>query len=337
MSNSKNELHVAADTVKLCGRNYLEGGFAAFSNTFAGIAFSFQGTELSVDFASTNYKQNEETYAAVFIDDEKPVVLKVDKQGYQKITGHLKNGVKHKAKIVKRSESNTGALIIRKVKTSEDGIFYQVEKSECKRRILFIGDSITCGFGNLYAGGETENWAQYEDGTNTYATMLAHYFQAELEIVCISGIGIGNSRNSPYPIQPFYNKQDNRSNNPHNPRSFIPDVVVIGLGTNDDMQKATPDEIRQGLRSLIADIRSDYPDSKIIWTYGVMSRDNMDTIRSEIDHIIYEGDKQLVFIPLDQLRDDEKPHGLYDHPGIKTHRRMADDLKPVIKSFTGWK
>lgn len=96
-----------------------------------------------------------------------------------------------------------------------------------------LGDSIACGYGNLWTGEEPENVTKWEDGTNTYATMVAQRFGASLDMVAISGIGAGNAKNEPYPILPVYKQRDNSVTEPADFGSFVPDVVIIGLGTND--------------------------------------------------------------------------------------------------------
>ena len=335
--SQSNVLRVTAKNVTISGRSYLEGGDLAFCNSNAGIRFGFKGTALSVDFASTAYVKNEETYANVFIDDREPVTIKIGRAGYQVIATGLQDGVVHQVRIAKRSEDNIGAMIIRNLKINVGGTFTTAEEPKTNRRILVLGDSITCGYGNLYESGESPSAVVFEDGTNTFATMLAERCQAELEVVAISGIGIGNSRNTPFPLQPVYEQEDNRSKMPLDTKRFVPDLVVISLGTNDDAQNATQTEIRDGTIKFIRKIHEDFPKAKIVWTYGIMSRNCMQTLQNTIDELIAAGDKQLAFVPLEAPRGEELPMGLAGHPNLKMHARMAEELLPAVKKLTGWK
>lgn len=337
MPSQSNVLRVTAKNVTISGRSYLEGGDLAFCNSNAGIRFAFKGTALSVDFASTAYVKNEETYANVFIDDREPVTIKIGRAGYQVIATGLQDGVVHQVRIAKRSDANIGAMIIRNLKINVGGTFATAEAPQTNRRILVLGDSITCGYGNLYESGEAPSAVVFEDGTNTFATMLAERCQAELEVVAISGIGIGNSRNTPFPLQPVYEQEDNRSKMPLDTKRFVPDLVVISLGTNDDAQNATQTEIRDGTIKFIRKIHEDFPKAKIVWTYGIMSRNCMQTLQSTIDGLIAAGDKQLAFVPLEAPKGEELPLGLAGHPNLKMHARMAEELLPAVKKLTGWK
>lgn len=85
-------------------------------------------------------------------------------------------------------------MIIRNVKINPGGQFYSAKEPPA-RKLLVLGDSIACGYGNIYTDGDTsKGTTAYEDGCQTFATMLAEQYNAQLEVVAISGIGIASIR-----------------------------------------------------------------------------------------------------------------------------------------------
>lgn len=335
---SSNEIKVSPKTVTMIGRNHIdmETLSYSFTNSASGISFCFSGSSLDVELASTTYSENTYSYISVYIDESGPQVLCIDRPGWQTVTQDLDPGVIHTAKILKRSEANFGSVIIPAFRISEEGLLYRTKEPKTVRRIQVLGDSIACGYGNMWDGSISEEITFYEDGTNTYATMIAESLESELDMVCISGIGAGNDRNSPYPILPHYMNQDNYVSIEFDFCSFVPSVIIIGLGTNDVGQNSEHQEFIDNAVTLVRFIRSKYPEAEIIWTYGAMgSQGYITTIQSAIDLLVAEGDNKLHFLVTDPPTAEEG-FGLHGHPTVKAHERLAAELTTLIRKLTGW-
>ena len=338
IENEGNILTVTDSNVTINGRYYVDKSSKVcyFSNTYAGIDFCFKGTSLEVDFIATEYKVNLNAYAKVFVDNLEPIDMKIATLGYMPIVKDLKDEI-HTVKIVKRNESNSNAMGIRKLKISEDGTFYTAKKPETERKIEVLGDSITCGFGNLYTSGNSVDVSSFEDGTKTFAVMAADHFKAQLQEVAISGIGIAcTATGDPYKVIDTYIKKDARSTEDYDFKSYIPDVVVIALGTNDSAGKASTDEFIKQANILIDTIRKNRPNAQIIWTYGVMNNNLVPTITEIVKSYNDKGDKKIYFVVDESPKEDELPMGLYAHPSYATHKRMANTLINKIAEVTGW-
>lgn len=335
IETNSNMLPVTAANVRVNGRYHLKDLDLAFSNSYAGVEFAFKGTALAVEFAATAYKSGAEIYAKVYVDDLEPVSIKIDKPGYYTIVTNLDGDKIHQVRIAKRSESNVGAMIIRKLKINPGGQFYTPEDVPA-RKILVLGDSIACGYGNLYTGGETVGSTAYEDGCQTFATMLADTYNAQLEVVAISGIGVARIPDKLYPLLPTFLQEDNISNVPYT-WTYVPDVVVIELGTNDDANQAGDQLVMDAAQEMIRTVREKYPKAAIVWTYGIMSQNHMAALKTAVEELVVAGDKQLRFLPLEKSLPDELPMGLAGHPSMAGHRRMARELSAIISDMTGWK
>ena len=322
------EYTVTPETFQTIGR-YTRASGLTFRYNACGVAFRFTGSSLEVKLSSSAYNETSYTYAAVYIDGRQyPIAVTED--GWYTVADGLEADSLHTASIIKRSESNCGTLSVEKIRLAPGGELREAEPYPTDRRIQVLGDSITCGFGNLYTEGDVVCYTDFEDGSRTYATMTAARFGAELNTVCISGIGLGTPDNEPWPILPSYNSADDADFD-----TFIPDVIVIALGTNDDAQGATRAEVAAAGTELVNFIRSHYPDAEIIWQYGIMSRSSMAGIQDVIAACHAAGDNKIRF--LDAVADTEKEGlGLYAHPSMKTHERLADELTACIREVTGW-
>ena len=135
---------------------------------------------------------------------------------------------------------------------------------------------------------------------------------------------------------PSYKQEDMQNNVTCDYSAFVPEVVIIALGTNDDGQGNPPEVFQANARQMIRFIRAQYPDAVIVWTYGVMgSAGHKDVIREMVEKMNAEGETNLYFLPMERPLADE-PYGQHGHPGQKTHERMADELTAFLCEITGW-
>ena len=184
----------------------------------------------------------------------------------------------HVVRLEKASEtqSSTGAF---------DG-FYVPSRSDVLprpqygRRIEFIGDSYTVGYGNT-SRGQTCTVQDVADTTDTslaFAPMTAKHFHAAYRINAFSGRGIVRNysdiaHGDTLPVMYRYKLFDKSAE--AKDAGWSPDVVVIGLGTNDFSTELTPTEVWKTRDELHADfqktyvefvktIRAKWPDAHII-------------------------------------------------------------------------
>lgn len=145
--------------------------------------------------------------------------------------------------------------------------------------VEFIGDSITCGAGNLWdSSSKTPSMSsmipEYEDGTQAYAFLTAEALGADASILSCSGIG-NDQCWLPFYIADYYPAQSYcRSKTvPYDfSNARVPDLVVINLGTNDEMRGSAESAYKNGVKDLIVFARASYTtDTPIVWICGMMS------------------------------------------------------------------
>ncbi len=311
------------------GRCFNEGDVFCFSFSNSGITFGFKGTSLELEFLS------EGDYVAVYIDDDEQRLVIAKNDSYMKIAEGLAADTIHEVTISRRSEGNGqgGFSRIKHIKISDGGTFYTKSYERPRKRIDVLGDSITCGWGNLYDPAKPDaTVAEMEDGTKTFATMLADHYDADLTNVSISGIGVGVETNSPYPLLPVY-KIDG-PNRPHDFTKNVPDLVIIELGTNDASCGNTGDVFIEHAKEYITFLRSVYPEVPIVWYYGIMGESLKPEIETVIKSFTDAGDKNL-YAFFTASNPEEKAGGA-GHPSLETHIRMAEELCKFLDKNVKW-
>ena len=115
-----------------------------------------------------------------------------------------------------------------------------MKRSPLKKKIEWIGDSITCGFGNDESDlpcGEGQ-WFDQHNAYLAYGPVLSRKLGVDFLLSSISGNGMyrnWNSENSEETVLPdvYNNLYQNKDNSKPFSTDFQPNLVSICLGTND--------------------------------------------------------------------------------------------------------
>lgn len=208
----------------------------------------------------------------------------------------------------------------------EDGFFARPEAG----KVLVLGDSMTCGYA-LYEGEHAR--AEYEDASASYAYQALCSLGYMSEYVCASGFGMyqdycgdtGRTIPKAYPyVNYFADKQTKYS-----ALDFIPDLVIIFLGTNDSYHLETADKISRFKDCYIDFVRlmhATYPDAEFLLLTGSMTLD-ADPLIYDIADVLTTQDKLQLDVLAFPLQDIEQDGVLiYNHPSRRTHQKMASIL-----------
>lgn len=331
--------------VKLMGRTFTRGGVRMLSHTCSGVEFAFRGT--SADVTLTSNCKTSKARVMFYVNGEplKDVMLNNAEE-----TFHLFDSEKPRnciISVVKLSESaysNVGVKSIDVV--SEYGIIPTPEKS---RKIEFIGDSITCGYG-VDAADQNEDFSTTtENGEKTYAAIAAKALNADYHIISWSGIGVYSSyTESSNPNQKslmpsVYDKTaaSDLSGEMWDFSQWQPDVVVINLGTNDNTWtkgiEERVDKFGAAYYDFIVQVRRDNPNAFIICSLGIMGSKLLPEIKEQV--ALYSentGDYRITTFEFDYRDGVNDGFGADFHPSAVTHQKAADKLVPFISELMGW-
>ena len=216
-----------------------------------------------------------------------------------------------------------------------------------ERRIEFIGDSHTVGYGNLSPRrecSEAEVWAT-TDNTRAFGPQLARRYGADYRVNAISGRGVvrnyggmaADTLPQAYPYALF--DRSARAGD----EDWHPQVVVIALGTNDFSTPLAPGEAwkdRQALhsdyqRAYVAFVRSlhaRHPDARfVLWSTDLFDGE----IRAQVERVVAllqaDGAFPVSYLPVAGLQ----MSGCHGHPSLDDHARIADLLAAHIDALDG--
>jgi lysophospholipase L1-like esterase len=218
-----------------------------------------------------------------------------------------------------------------------------------ERRMLFVGDSVTCGERIDRQPGETEPFAS-SNGTLSYGMRLARALDAQCHLVCYGGRGLvrdwrGRTDVLTGPQLFDLAVADDVGGSPWDHSSYVPDVVFVSLGTNDFNLAIGPLPEREpwvsAYLAFVRTIRSRYPEAHVFLTEGAIVSDADDlgrprktVLREYLAETVRRlGDPRVHFVPSQHYPGDASNA----HPTAEQHAAMARDFAPVIREVMGWR
>ncbi len=226
------------------------------------------------------------------------------------------------------------------------------------RKIEFIGNSITCGYGN--EGLKKEEGFDYatENHYYSYASITARNLQAQHWVVARSGIGAYRNYDGPktgnpdsnmpvqyeytgYAWKPELRKEPTFLQEKWDFNRYQPDVVCINLGTND---LSTPNYdlslLKQGYQKLLKMVRQHNPKAKIVFLTGSMLyHQELQLAKQLLDAVTAEaqkaGDKEVYRFDMAPINGNEF-YGNDWHPNIYQDEKMAGELTAYLRKLMNW-
>ena len=242
----------------------------------------------------------------------------------------------HTIKILKQTESNYNICEMKAIQFT--GLLSE-PPADKELYIEFIGDSLTCGMGNIGINGCSDpQSAFWEDGTQSYGYMVAEQLNADYSIISQSGIGIAGGWSN-YPMETYYTAQSyTRNKNVKQEFKRIPDVIVINLGTNDyfinhdkSPNECKPEDVERMTEELILLVRKCYgADVPIIWAQGMVGTFVLDRIQAAIDKVGGADAGIYTYYTLPK-----NTGGAQGHPTVAGHVAAATAILPEIKKVLG--
>lgn len=326
------------------------------------LCYSSTGAEFNINAKRLDITINGDNNAKMTVDNGSAARIAVFVNGERKLDKMIlspsqtftvfddEQPVQGVVRVLKISEASSSLAAISKITTDKQGTITPTAASPLK--IEFIGDSITCGYGVDDPDRNHHFKTSTEDNTKTYAYKTAQNLNADYSMVSVSGWGIisGYSSNGTKQASSQLPKYYDRlavswtNINGVNPRAvrwdfktFIPDVIVINLGTNDATytkgNSTKIDEYKEAYIQFLKDIRSKNPEAYIICSLGMMGQDLCSAVEAVVkSYSELTGDTKVSYLKfanqsfIDGIAADW-------HPSEKTHEKAATLLTNKIKSI----
>jgi lysophospholipase L1-like esterase len=306
---------------------------ARFAWSGTGAVVRFNGTSAAVDLAGG------QEYTLV-VDGEVGNKLTAT-NGMNTLATGLEPGV-HTIELYRRTEANQGESAIRGF---DFGGGELLAPAPVTRRLEFIGDSITCGYGNEGANASCSFSPQTENHYLTYAALTARELDAELSTVAWSGKGVvcnyGDDASSCVePLPSYYDRSlPARADSHWDFSRFQPDAVVVNLGTNDFSTSQDPDQptFEGAYLDLLGRVRDAYPNAHILLTNGPMlSGTDLGTVRMYLENVVVSFDDPKVTTFRIEPQDGSDGYGCDSHPSQARHEKVATVVTAAIRAALRW-
>lgn len=358
MAQAKSIFGASDANIQITGRvDRSKPGAAVFSFPGVSIKAKFEGTSIeAVLVESGSGTATTTNYFNVIIDGGEPVVLKLLRsQTVYPLASGLAEGT-HTVELFKRTESNVGTVAFRGFRL-DAGKKLLIPDPLPVRKIEFIGNSITCGYGNEVSTTTPDKFhftSANENNYKAWGAVAARKLNAQYSCVAYSGRGLmQNNTGSKDGILPKIYDQiiadDATTSWDH--YEYIPDVVVINLGTNDFSAETssatyTVDSAAfvQAYISFISKLRGYYPNASFVCCVGVMMGDGypagkkqwtriQNYVSSVSTYFKSQGDSKVYYY---KLTPQSSPYGEDWHPTAATDKKMADSISAFITRTIKW-
>lgn len=318
-------------------------------NDEGNVEFDWPGVTISAHFAGSycalRMDDTGENFYNVFLDDAPVRIITVRSDTTIVLAEELSKGT-HRLLVTKRTEGFLGKATFKGLLLDGEEALLPLPAAGDKK-IEFIGNSITCGYGTESNDKTEEFKSGTENNYYSYAPVTARAFGAEYHIVAHSGQGVVRNYGYEQPVSPYtmtdrYLQVFDEQQTPRwDFSSWIPDLVVINLGTNDFSTTPHPEQavFTQGYNELIQTVRQHYGAVPVFCIVGPMMDEPCYTyVKNMVDvnrSLLGDGNIYFVGIPTYLMVPDEDL-GAGFHPNYAGQIKMAEHVVPVIASVMGW-
>lgn len=331
--------------VKRLGRTYSYQNAIWCALSASGIEFQMTGTccDITIVGDNTATEGASEHYARVgiYVDGRQVVddLINESSKTYPVLSSEVEKTVV--IRVIKLSEASDSTMGIHEIVTDAIEITPTKQKPW---KIEYIGDSITCGYG---VEGNLENTysTSTENATKAYAYLSAQAVDADYSLVSFSGHGLISGYtgdgviNTDCLVQPFYEKLGRSGGKfgsevavdsvEWNFDQFIPDIVVINLGTN-DASYCKDEEKCKGFQKeyvkFLHTVHARNPKAQIVCALGVMGDELYAYVKAAAQAYSREtGDSSITTFHFTE-QDIEKGYGVDYHPCVANQKKAAEEM-----------
>ena len=331
-----------------------------YSKSKDDVSFSYPGVSIKMKFTGDAIDMllqdmgTEPNYFNVIIDNNKPIVILTTAKQYAYPLARKLDLKEHTIEIIKRTESSVGTVILYGFRLRNGNKLLPVTDVP-ERKIEFIGNSITAGYGNELSipappeGNPSTGFkSKNENNYTAWGAVTSRALKARYVCTAYSGRGVyrNNTGNFDGTLPLIYDYViPDKTDAVWDHKKFVPDVIVVDLGTN-DFAPGNPDSTAfcTAYVSFIEKLRGIHPQTKIVCVAGNMQSDSWPPganswtrMRNYLNSIVKKAnDKGNKVVYYFELTPQSAPYGEDWHPSNATHQKMADAITPFIKTISGW-
>ncbi|MEN2400514.1 GDSL-type esterase/lipase family protein [Flavobacterium sp. MC2016-06] len=324
----------------------LQNNTVVLIGSASSVSFNFTGNECSVSLQSIDSWEHH-NYVSLVLDGKYIGKLRVEKGAPQsfpiKITSNKKE---HNLTIYKTTEAQSGNVLFAGTTAKLTSI-----TAKKKKKIEFIGDSITCGAASDPSDIPCDKgeYFDHHNGYMAYGPVLSREIGASYLMSSVSGIGMyrnWNDENKEEGIMPDLYGNLYLTKDPSKPKydfAFQPDIISIALGTNDfsggDGKKErlpfNPEKYISNYINFIKMLYTHNPKAQIVITNSPMVNGDRAVVFEDCLNKVKEAftaDKTHKPILIFKYKP-MTPNGCLGHPDVADQKVMADEYAPFLKKL----
>jgi lysophospholipase L1-like esterase len=316
------------------------------------LRFGYPGVTLRVRFEGPTLAlrvdaETPNAHLGVAVDGGDQRVVRLAKGESDLLLAEGLGGGAHTVEIVHRTETWMGVVNVLGVRPAPGGRLLTPDPWPA-RRMLFVGDSVTCGERIDRQPDEAEPFAS-SNGHLAFGMRLARALDAQCHLVCYGGRGLvrdwrGRSDVLTGP-QLFELAVADESGAPAwDHAGYEPHVVFVSLGTNDFNLALGPLPEREGFVAayvrFVRRVRALHPRAHVFLTEGAIVNDAADPKRpqkSVLREYLREAARRLADARVHVVPSEHYPGDAANaHPTREQHAAMARDFAPILRQTLGW-
>jgi lysophospholipase L1-like esterase len=301
--------------------------------SYPGVSFflNFDGTQLLADAEASG----RDSYLDVVIDGVARKLRLAAGRSRVVLARGLAPG-RHSAEIVNRSETWQGNAAL--LAFDGDGAWLAPPVLPA-RRLMILGDSVTCGAAIDRVPGE-ENGAASANPRASYGMLMARQLDAQVQLVCYGGRGLVRTwegKTNELNLADYYGMAlpTQPASLPWDQRDYRPDAILVAIGTN-DFNPGVPERVQyvDAYVALVRTLLNDHPQARIMLTEGgILSGEKQAALRSYINETVGRiHDARVSAIASTGYPGDEKN----GHPTREQNASIANDLLPQVRAVMQW-
>lgn len=246
---------------------------------------------------------------------------------------------RHRLTLSKRTSPNFGVVSLLGLRFDAAAQLYAAPPAR-KRRLEFIGDSLTNAYGVEGPGKECKALAPYENSSLSWARLSAEALDAEAQLLAFSGYGLmrnyaapGPSSDDPVPF--YYPRTVLKEDGAWDRAQYVPDLAIVYLGTNDHSTPPHPKSkaFEEAYEAFLDQVREGRPQLKILLAYPDDKGALAQRVRSVIDGQQMVG-HWVEGLALPNAADEEL--GCDWHPKAVVHARWSELAVAKIRKIMEW-
>lgn len=324
----------------------LENNTVVLIGTASSVSFNFTGKECSISLQSVDSYEHH-NYASLVLDGNYIGKLKIEKGAAQSFPIKVSSNKKvHNLQIYKTTEAHSGGILFAGTTAKLTSI-----TAKKKKKIEFIGDSITCGAASdpLDVPCDKGEYFDHHNGYYAYGPVLSREIGVDYLMSSVSGIGMyrnWNDENKDEAIMPdvyenLYLTKDNSK--PKYDFAFQPNIISIALGTNDfsggDGKKErlpfNPQKYVSNYINFIKMLYKHNPKAQIVITNSPMVNGERAIVFEDCLNKVknaFAEDKTHKPILIFKFKP-MTPKGCSGHPDVADHKVLAEEYAPFLKKL----